>query len=276
METIYNLDDTRKYQIFKKQIISDTEVEGLTTDNRLVVLNISIYKKDKDYHFTFQLTCLYNFIQNVIGYQEINIIGIHENEKIEFDRFHPIPQEHCILDNEKHKNINQLSYCHPDKLKKNTKTLSIYEDNFNQNEQKDFFKEKEEEKKRHEEHIKYKCFDKRGFSRSTCESYSFEKNLYGVWDKPCEKNTDCPFFKSNRNYDNERGGCINGYCEMPINVKRRGYQYYDSSEPPFCHNCEREGCFGADCFTCCQEQATNKFKYPKIKSPDFMFLNDNR
>ena len=276
LETIYNMGDSRKYQIFKKQIISDTEVEGLTTDNRILMVNISIYKPDKDYHYTFQLTCLYNFIQNVVGYEEINIIGIHENEKVAFDKFYPLDQEHCILDQPENPQINQNSYCHPKKLTEKNRNLSIFEEEFNKNELQDFFKAKKEEEKRHEDYQKYKCFDKTGFSRSTCESFSFEKGVYGVWDKPCEKNTDCPFFKSNRNYENQRGGCINGYCEMPVNVKRRGFQYYENTSPPFCHGCKRENCVGANCFTCCEEQARNKFKYPDLKSPDFMFVNDNR
>ena len=39
--------------------------------------------------------------------------------------------------------------------------------------------------------------------------------------------------ENNKNYPNNRGGCINGYCEMPINIKSRGYKYYDPSPEPF-------------------------------------------
>ena len=200
-ETIFNLGDERKYKIFKKQILSDTEVEGLTTDNRMVILFLSFYKKDKDYHFTLQVKCLYNFIQNIIGFEQIDIVGIHENAKIEFDKYYPLEQKYCILDDKKlseGKNINQLVSCHPEKLNQE-RDLSRFEDEFNKNELQDFFLEKENEKKRHAEHLKYKCFDKEGFSKSTCESYSFEKNTYGVWDKPCESNNECPFFKANKN-----------------------------------------------------------------------------
>ena len=51
-ETVFNLDDERKYKIFKKQILTDTEVEGITADNRMVIFFLSFYKPDKDYHFT--------------------------------------------------------------------------------------------------------------------------------------------------------------------------------------------------------------------------------
>ena len=171
--------------------------------------------------------------------------------------------------------INKLNYCHPDKLNKN-RDLTLFEEEFNKNEQIDFFNEKKNEKKRYDEFLKHKCFDKEGFSKSSCESYSFEKDLYGIWDKPCESNQECPFYQLNKNYPNNRGGCINGYCEMPINIKPRGYKYYDLNSKPFCYDCNIEGCKGEECFTCCREQANNKFKYPKLKSPDFMFLNDNR
>lgn len=280
-ETIYNLDDERKYKIFKKQILSDTEVEGITTDNRMVILFLSFYKQDKDYHFTIQVKCNYNIIQNIISMSQIDIIGIHENEKIEFDKYYPIEQKYCILDDKylKHtgngEKINQIVTCHPKKLNQE-RDLSRFEEEFNKTELQDFFREKENERKSDEEHKKYKCFDKEGFSRSTCESYSFKKNTYGVWDKPCENNEECPFYKSNKNYPNNRGGCINGYCEMPVNVNSRGYKKYDLYPEPFCHGCDRKGCTGEECFTCCREQATNKFKYPGLKSPDFMYLNDNR
>ena len=44
------------------------------------------------------------------------------------------------------------------------------------------------------------------YSRESCESgtdpYGRPK-AYGVYDKPCDKNEECPFYKLNKNYDNE-------------------------------------------------------------------------
>ena len=278
--SIYNFGDSRKYQIFKKQIISDTEVDGFTRDSRLLMFNLSFFKPDKDFHFTIQINLVYNYLQNIIILQQIDIIGIHENEKIEFDPFYPREQKYCILDkNENDKsqnNNNQLVYCHPEKLKKNKLSISIFEDEFNKNELQDFFQAKKEEEKRHLEFSKYRCFDNQGFSRSSCESFNFATGKYGVWDKPCEIDTDCPFYKANKNYKNTRGGCQKGFCEMPINVIRKGYRYYDTNQKPFCHNCNRKGCLGDECFTCCREQEINRDKYPNLKSGDYMFLNDNR
>lgn len=57
----------------------------------------------------------------------------------------------------------------------------------------------------------------------------------GVWDRPCERNSDCPFFQANTTYKNYRGGCIDGYCEMPIGVERVGYRHRRADQTPMCH-----------------------------------------
>ena len=76
----------------------------------------------------------------------------------------------------------------------NTKGLSEYEEYFNVTRLQDFLKSKEQEKLKDEELKKFKCFYKDGFNKSTCESYSFEKDVYGVWDRPCNNNDECPFY----------------------------------------------------------------------------------
>jgi len=57
------------------------------------------------------------------------------------------------------------------------------------------------------------------------------------WDKPCEDNTECPFYQKNTTYKNYRGGCYNGSCEMPIGVKRIAFRNYDENTKPWCHGC---------------------------------------
>jgi hypothetical protein len=57
------------------------------------------------------------------------------------------------------------------------------------------------------------------------------------WDKPCEYNTECPFYQKNKYYKNYRGGCYNGSCEMPIGVKRIAFRNYDENTKPWCHDC---------------------------------------
>jgi hypothetical protein len=66
----------------------------------------------------------------------------------------------------------------------------------------------------------------------------------GVWDRPCTRDEDCPFFNKNQNYPNKRGGCDGyGFCEMPIGVKRMGFKKFDSTSHPICHGgpCEKTG-----------------------------------
>jgi hypothetical protein len=83
-------------------------------------------------------------------------------------------------------------------------------------------------------------------SRESCEidydSYGRPKEV-GIYDTPCKKNEDCPFYKMNKNYDNDFGKCLdNGYCELPVNMKRIGYRYYtqNNNELPLCYNCETD------------------------------------
>ena len=67
-----------------------------------------------------------------------------------------------------------------------------------------------------------------------------------------EQDTDCPFYLSNINYTNRRGGCKDdGFCELPVNVKSLSYKHYDSDDPfyPYCY-----GCPDNKMKTCCDVQ----------------------
>ena len=67
-------------------------------------------------------------------------------------------------------------------------------------------------------------------SRELCERHG------GAWDRPCERDADCPFYQANPRYPNRRGGCLpSGYCEMPVGVDRVGYRHYDARTRPLCH-----------------------------------------
>ena len=114
------------------------------------------------------------------------------------------------------------------------------------------------------------CIGTDGFNESTCNAYSFSTGRKGVWDRPCSKNEECPFYKKNKNYPNERGKCINGFCEMPLNVIRKGFRKFDETKKPFCHGCNIENCKGEECFLCCEQQENAQ----NLKSPDYMFEND--
>jgi hypothetical protein len=118
------------------------------------------------------------------------------------------------------------------------------------------------------------------FARDTCESnydpYGKQKEI-GVYDSPCKKNEDCPFYKSNQNYPNEFGKCLEtGYCELPVNMERIGYKYFKNKKDykPLCYNCDsKELRIGTSLNDCCSKQY-NKEQYPFLKSPDYAFQDD--
>ena len=119
----------------------------------------------------------------------------------------------------------------------------------------------------------YLCYNHPDISsKAACESpYDVEGNRkreQTYWDKPCERHLDCPFYQANKNYDNYRGGCIDGRCEMPIGVKPVSYRLFDKEiSIALCHNCKSNNP------TCCQEQ-NDKVKYPLLKGPDYAFELD--
>ena len=91
-----------------------------------------------------------------------------------------------------------------------------------------------------------------------------------------KKNTDCPFYESNKNYPNKFGGCrSDGYCQMPLNIKPLGYTGYYEEQKPMCYNCKNDAWFPTSRLaTCCDEQKNNPKKYPFLKGPDYAFIND--
>ena len=62
-----------------------------------------------------------------------------------------------------------------------------------------------------------------------------------------------------QNYNNNFGKCINGFCEMPLGVIRKGYTQYSNN--PICHNCP------ASNPSCCEVTEN-------MPSPDYAFKND--
>jgi len=106
----------------------------------------------------------------------------------------------------------------------------------------------------------YNCYGSYGADKTECENnydtYFRTKNR-GVWDKLCKADTDCPFFQANKNYSNTFGGCINGFCEMPLGIKQFSPRYYDITSVPLCYNCKNSN-------NCCSKQI----------NPDYMFKGD--
>jgi hypothetical protein len=109
-------------------------------------------------------------------------------------------------------------------------------------------------------------------SKALCESPFNElgglKSKQTTWDRPCTIDVECPFFQSNKNYSNYRGGCIDGRCEMPIGVRAIGFRKHEPDSNISCH-----GCIDATTTFCCKEQL-DKTLYPHLRSPDYAFEMD--
>jgi hypothetical protein len=106
-----------------------------------------------------------------------------------------------------------------------------------------------------------------------CKSFHPEISQNGIWDAPCQVNTDCPFYQANKNYPNEFGKCdkITGKCEMPLGVIPIGFTKYGKIEPK-CYNCGMDSLDNR----CCSKQAeTIKNGTVGYKSPDYIFADDN-
>lgn len=119
-------------------------------------------------------------------------------------------------------------------------------------------------------------YDTKTLCESKVDHYGRPKEV-GIYDKPCEKDNECPFYKSNKNYKNNFGGCKNGTCELPVNMKNIGYHYYSYNKNynPLCYNCKDKvfNLISGNLDDCCDDQF-NKKKYKNLKSPDYAFKND--
>lgn len=262
-QNIHHKDDKRIYRLIDYEIIEDKQIDN--NDKKLFCL-LQVYKEKKEISFNIQFEIIYNTLIGKVELKNCMVIGINIQDKLTFSP--DFNQEFCNLEKYEFYKRN------PEKYK--SKLIRCHNEPFyDQDDINTFLKNKEVEKKKSEELKKYKCFLKDGFTEETCLSYSPKENKVGYWDNPCKKNTDCPFYKANKNYDNNRGGCIDGFCEMPLNLKRVGYKSYDKTDKPFCNNCDLDNCLGTDCYTCCDLQS-NKNKYPNLKTPDYSFENDGR
>lgn len=121
----------------------------------------------------------------------------------------------------------------------------------------------------------YQCYGDLTISQpavcnSTYDVSGVPKTNQTVWDRPCFTNEECPFFQSNQNYSNNHGGCVRGRCELPVGIQRKSYRHYVDTHPytPICYQC-----IDPNNPNCCEDQKNRKL-YPKLKSPDYAFEND--
>ena len=178
-----------------------------------IVYEIIIYKEDKNVGFVFQNTLKYNSSNNTIVYLNIDLVGIKNHDSIIFKNKDELINNKCkfdinIKDNECFKlpyekgNISDYNF-----LNSNQNDKNELSNNYMSKHIKKYFDDLEKEKEFNKEYKTYKCFNNIGFNKSTCQSYNFEKKMNGTWDRPCKNNSECPFYKKNKNYKNSRGGC---------------------------------------------------------------------
>tara|TARA_B110000483_G_scaffold242095_1_gene326831 strand:- start:24568 stop:26034 length:1467 start_codon:yes stop_codon:yes gene_type:complete len=121
-------------------------------------------------------------------------------------------------------------------------------------------------------------YDTKTLCESAIDHYGRPKSV-GIYDKPCEEDIECPFYKGNQNYKNNYGGCINGKCQLPTNMKNIGYHYYsyNPNYNPLCYNCKEKNkkynILSTTVDECCNKQFDKK-KYPNLKTPDYSFSDD--
>lgn len=265
MNHIHHKNDNRKYEINDFRILINQKIIKSIFK---IVYEIKIHKKDKHYGFVFQNTLKYNLDNNLLNYLNIELVGILNEEDIIFKNKNN-KNYFCKFDTNKNKDdCFDLTF-----ENKNSTQYDFLSGDFLNPFLKKFYDFKKKEEKTHDDYKKFKCFYNIGNTYSQCVSYNKDKQRHGIWDKPCNNNEDCPFYKKNKNYENEKGGCVKGYCEMPLNTERQGYRFYKNE--PYCYNCNIKNCKGESCYNCCDEQK-NRNKYPNLKSPDYIFKNDNR
>ena len=117
----------------------------------------------------------------------------------------------------------------------------------------------------------YACYKGKGDTEMECldtKDKEGREKPPGIWDYKCMKDSECPFYMANKNYPNTRGGCIDGMCEMPVNVRQTSPHKYslDPTYRPYCHKC-----IGKD-YRCCDLQSDKKIF--KLDTPDYMFKKD--
>ena len=282
-EDVKLYDKKRKFKIGNIKVIHHEIDEYNIIDTNFIFV-INIYREKKDINYVLQVFTKYT--NDKVFFENIQIIGSNMEETIEFDNlYNKFSKDKFCFINKNTKGFENIMSCHTD-IK--TKNLDKYNKEVNRRENK-FIEDKDKEVEQAEIDKHYGCFSRNNDRLDANESYCKSQKIfldkdgnqieqtYGIWDKPCIEDKDCPFYKKNKNYINNRGGCIKpklhgysgkyGHCEMPINAKRVGYKKYIN--PPFCH-----GCKGIRDEECCERQKDRKL-FPELKSPHYIFHNDN-
>ena len=243
-------------ELYKMDSINNTRFKYINDD----LLEYSNYQKWE--RFKFKMV-LYrdNKLTNYIIYFEL----VHKNPNYYINDL-------VILGTDIQENILFAEY--KKNLFKPKYKLNVENDiNYDKDEINEFVNSKY--KKEIYDYSRYYCFYKENAkNKLECISPNALDDSIGIYDSPCIYNEDCPFYKKNKNYPNSRGGCFNGYCELPTNVNLLGYKEYIESNNPICYNCKKtDNCNGIECNMCCDDQKNTKL-YPNLNGPDYAYPND--
>lgn len=245
---IINKSLNTQFVLLNKGII---EITNMTVKNNKIskeyIIPIFIYNKSINYVKGIKINCIYNIFYNKTG--DIRIKSIIPIEKIDFNE--SLLPSISLTDKYSNSNIN------------NTTPQILVTD-------KDIEIETNRKIKLQKIKDTYTCFgipeSQYIQTKSECTSFG------GIWDKAVNNDEECPFFQSNKNYLNNRGGVKNDYCELPSGIQSNGYRYYnsDSHSIPLCYNCKHNLIGQGTLGKCCKIQSENK----NLKSPDFKYPGD--
>ena len=253
-----------EFEIFKYKIL---KINYINRDIKrpVYIIEIALFREEELYFNTFSYI---GFIKdNIPIISNVEYIGRNSTDNILLAEFHN-PKE--LKQNIINKNFDNSVIIEkdPDAIVKLTKD---YQEAYKLKNQYACFNINYDPKRKEQYILPY-------YSREQCESsvdfYGRPKNI-GIYDTPCKTNEECPFYKSNKNYNNDHGKCMkNGYCELPLNMTRIGYKYYSNNDKPLCYNCDNfEFDFTGNLDTCCTDQFDTK-KYPYLQTPDYAFNDD--
>lgn len=245
-------------------------------DSQLISLAISPLKTKKykfNYYFTIS-THPFVYIINVIATHipndtniditHIEIIGMEPK-----DKHMPVDANNKVIEtfDDKHEKTNLEPFMN------NNLMTSIELENKILSGKKEIQKMVDKQKNDYNNRTtrQYSCYTGKGDSEMECLSTKDKEGNDkppGVWDYRCTTNTECPFYLANKNYPNERGGCKDGMCEMPLNIRQLSPHTYslDPKYRPYCHKC-----IGND-YRCCELQQDKKIY--NVNTPDYMFKRD--
>jgi hypothetical protein len=125
---------------------------------------------------------------------------------------------------------------------------------------------------------RFKCFGQKSFGQQRLNRTQNQTECelaHGIWDKKCEKDTDCPYYQANKNYPNEFGGCNKktGFCTWPMGVKGFSYRLPYNPDDAMCYNCAHGIIGGGTIGKCCAKQKDKRL-YLNLESPDYAFHTD--